>query len=316
MIYLVQVVKRELQRNNENLCETIEQLKERILVLSSANRTLQGENDRLLSDTASQADVHTAGGVNFAPMPGSNPPTSRHPTNNPSSHRAISELEPDILHSKVIPSELGGTSGIASGILHASASGQRAVPAEKMNNELDSIVSYLDNMKHKLDSLETAAEEAADPYLREALLQEINTLHRQVLDDTLCHKASGAAVGTGGASSIAGHLADKRNMDLPSPVAGGILKMASEKFSEVEKIFGLDDHDVKDKRSDKRASDIDGYANGIAAVSSDVMSPRSAATASSPANFPSFNPNSMAGLVRSAYGFSSDVNTHDVHPSS
>ena len=325
-----QVVKNELKRNNDNLCETIEQLKDRVLVLSSANRTLQDENDRLMSDTASQAGDRPGPAVNFA----SGAPGEQQPSHPPSRHPdATNELGSDIIHRRTLPSELRGGTSTATGILQGASHTTTLplLPADKMNKELDTIVGYLDNMKHKLDSLETAAENARDPYIREALLQEINALHRQVLDDTLAHKqratltSPGSAAGgggfSGGGSSCLGGVLERKPLDVPAS-AGGILKLANEKFTEVEKAFGLDDasetHDVLDPF---RRGSADGlplpshrsdptHSGGLHAQQFRPPPVQVGTPTTGGGSFPQYNPSSMPGNVRAAYGFTSDV-----HPS-
>eukprot|EP00754_Rhynchopus_humris_P014139 Rhum_TRINITY_DN14377_c1_g1::Rhum_TRINITY_DN14377_c1_g1_i1::g.83359::m.83359 len=325
-----QVVKNELKRNNDNLCETIEQLKDRVLVLSSANRTLQDENDRLMSDTASQAGDRPGPAVNFA----SGAPGEQQPSHPASRHAdATNELGSDIIHRRTLPSELrGGTSTAATGILQGASHTTTIpqLPADKMNKELDTIVGYLDNMKHKLDSLETAAENARDPYIREALLQEINALHRQVLDDTLAHKqratltSPGSAGGggggggfSGGGSSLGG-VHERKPLDVPAS-AGGILKLANEKFSEVEKAFGLDDgSETHDGADPFRRGSADGlplpshrsdptHGGGLHAQQFRPPPVQVGTPTTGGGSFPQYNPSSMPGNVRAAYGFTSDV---------
>ncbi|KAJ9446361.1 F-box/WD repeat-containing protein 7 [Diplonema papillatum] len=352
-----QVVKSELQRNNQKLTETIGQLKERVLLLTSSNKVLQEESDRLrdhvypgaATSELSRSGVDKSDGreprevqVAFASDAGNpqggprgnlkqpglrlsskqtsaaTPPSGAMPA---ATTASVSELELDIAHPRTIPSAL-----MSNNKQQQMSSGQPGTSVDKMNKELDVLVDFIDGMKRKLDALESAAENATDPFMREALLQEINALHRQVLDDTLASRKTGMGFVQKLTAPTAG---ERRPLDTPSPFSGGILKLASERLSEVEMELGLERRNEEStalqaasrlkslnsstphasvtsgarQRDDGTATQLDNPLSFTALRKSrrDPLSP-------SPAHTVTFNPNSLPDMVRSAYGIVVDDN--------
>eukprot|EP01065_Artemidia_motanka_P043756 TRINITY_DN6119_c0_g4_i2.p1 TRINITY_DN6119_c0_g4~~TRINITY_DN6119_c0_g4_i2.p1 ORF type:complete len:467 (+),score=148.19 TRINITY_DN6119_c0_g4_i2:697-2097(+) len=202
-----------LQRENEVLTKTIGDFSEKMQELTTLNIQLQHKNDALRVYTEGAASEAPSARDDFHFRPGSTRVGATAMTSTSEGSEGafpVSSARPGIysIASRGTTSEGRGRA--------ASQYGGESSP-ERLGKDLDTFVDELDNIRNKLESLEACARKSTDPAYREVLLQEMNTLHRQALDDTLAVKRRRGRRG-------------KRSMGLLRVVGEGLLQPDSTTF--------------------------------------------------------------------------------------